>query len=503
MKTRYISSDTATLYIGAKYKIQLLWGDRIKVDENDIKDGRVKCTGRGKTGYISKDDYGEESLLEIYIIDVGQGDGVLVKCPDPNKSKLGKHLLIDGGYMRAKQPTKKNAADFVDWKFHREYGLDKITIDDMIVSHCDADHYGGLWDLVNQNPEIRKEIDCDEVEVKNFYHAGVSWWKIKKGSSRNLGIEENNRLKTIITDKSSIINRLDKNKYPQIQGEYHNFLQTFVNSQPNANINFVGFETGTTENVYLPNYELGNSDVVIEILGPLYHKENGKIELNDLGSHSKNTNGNSILLSLKYKSFKILLTGDLNEKSQKKLMEQHPPFKFASDVTKACHHGSHDVSFNFLQQINAAATVISSGDNEKHAHPRANLLTMSALSGYRVDGDDTIISPLIYSTEIARSVRIGIPKSGKINLPADNDPSNDTVIENIKDLKITYERNDAGDLKPQTKTKKLDKLTLVDGIVYGLINIRTDGNRILFAVRNEKGNGWETSVLHSRFDPIT
>lgn len=502
MKTRYISSDTATLFIGSKYKLQLLWGDRIKVDEDDVKDGLVKCKGRGKTGYISPDDYGEEALLEIYIIDVGQGDGVLVKCPDPNKRTLGKHLLIDGGYMRKKQPTKKNAADFVDWKFKKEYGLDTIKIDDMIVSHCDADHYGGLWDLVNKKPEIRREIDCNEVEVSNLYHAGVAWWRMKKGGTRCIGVEENKRLKSILTDKNSIVNHLNTTKYPQIQGEYHDFLEEFVNSQPNANINFIGYESGTNENKYLPNYELGNSDVAIEVLGPLYHNENGKIELNDLGNKSKNTNGNSIVLSLKYKSFKILLTGDLNKKSQQLLMEQHPPYKFASDVTKACHHGSHDVSFNFLQQINAAATVISSGDNEKHAHPRANLLTMSALSGYRVDGDDTIISPIIYATEIARSVRIGIPKSGKINLPADGNPANDVDIPNIEDLKITYERNDAGDLNPETKTKKLNRLTLVDGIVYGLINIRTDGKRMLFAVRNEKGNGWETSVLHSRFDPI-
>jgi len=248
---------------------------------------------------------------------------------------------------------------------------------------------------------------------------------------------------------------LDENNFPYIQGEYGDFLRTFLRTQPNANINFIGHESGEDSEKYLPGYERGSSDVSLEVLGPIYHKNNGKVEIKSLGGNSINTNGNSIVLSLGYKQFRMLLTGDLNKKSQELLMNEHHPSKFMCDVTKACHHGSHDVSFKFLQLINAAATIISSGDNEKHAHPRANLLSMSALSGYRIDGNDTIISPLIFSTEIARSVRIGIPISGKANIPSDEIPENDVTIDNLDDLELTYERGDAGDLNPETKTKKL------------------------------------------------
>ena len=500
MKTKYISSDTAKLYFYNNKKIELLWGDRVRIDESITNDdGLIKCIGRGYTGFISPSDLGDEALLEIYVIDVGQGDGILIKCPDPKKTQIGRHILIDGGYMRSKQPTKKNAADFVDWKFHDEYRKKKITIDDMIISHCDADHYGGLWDLINDDPEVRKEIDCTEVEVKNLYHAGIAWWKMSDGARRSLGIEEDGRMKSILTDRTSITSKLNKNKYPQIQGEYNDFLTSFTQSQPYTNINFMGCESGSNTEKYLPGYEPENSDVSIEVLGPIYHKANNNIELVDLGGQSINTNGNSILLALNYKSFRILLTGDLNLKSQRLLMEEHHPSKFAADVTKACHHGSHDVSFRFLQMVNAAATIISSGDNEKHAHPRANLLSMSALSGYRQDGNDTIKSPLIYCTEIARSIRIGIPKSGLVNSPLDDDPNNDITVSDVEEISLTYERGDAGDLNKETKSRSLENLTLVDGIVYGLVNVRTDGKRILFAVRKEKGSGWEISVLESRF----
>lgn len=93
---------------------------------------------RGRIGWVKNSVLDGSSLLEAYFIDVGQGDGVLVRSPD------GRHLLIDGGYPRSRQPTGKNAADFVDWKFFKDYGALDIDLDMMIASHCDLDHYGGL-----------------------------------------------------------------------------------------------------------------------------------------------------------------------------------------------------------------------------------------------------------------------------------------------------------------------------------------------------------------------
>ena len=75
------------------------------------------------------------------------------------------------------QPTNKSAADLVDWKFFDDYGGTDIHLDAMIASHCDADHYGGLLDLLRDDPEARKELDCRSVIVDAFYHAGVSWWR--------------------------------------------------------------------------------------------------------------------------------------------------------------------------------------------------------------------------------------------------------------------------------------------------------------------------------------
>ena len=78
-------------------------------------------------------------------------------------------------------------------------------------------------------------------------------------------------------------------------------------------------------------------------------------------------------------------------------------------VPPGCHHGSDDVSYEFLQAMNAAATVISSGDNESHAHPRPKIVGARGLTGFATTANDELVTPLVYSTEISRSVRLGMP----------------------------------------------------------------------------------------------
>lgn len=145
MATQYVSKNTTPLYekpTGKKVKLELLWGDRVEPIPSIDSSDRIEVRARARRGYVKKSDLGPDSLLEVYFIDVGQGDGVLIRTPGE------RHVLIDGGYKRSAQSTGKNAADFVDWKFAKDYGEAKITLDAMIASHCDADHYGGLWCVV-------------------------------------------------------------------------------------------------------------------------------------------------------------------------------------------------------------------------------------------------------------------------------------------------------------------------------------------------------------------
>ena len=77
MAIKYISQETAPMYVavtGNKKLLELLWGDQVTVLEAGTP--RSKVRARGKNGYVNSSALNNESLLEVYFIDVGQGDGV-------------------------------------------------------------------------------------------------------------------------------------------------------------------------------------------------------------------------------------------------------------------------------------------------------------------------------------------------------------------------------------------------------------------------------------------
>jgi hypothetical protein len=267
---------------GSSNKVyDLLWGDELQIVYGSSLNGRVSARARGWTGWIDESWLSDEPLLELYFIDVGQGDGVLIRTPD------GRHILIDGGYTRAKQPLGKSAADFVDWKFFRDYGQSRVVLDAMIASHCDADHYGGLWDLLSDHPDARAEMDCDGCDVAAFHHAGVSWWR--DNGRRGLGPKQNGFLTRLLDDRASLVAGVQPDAAPELQGEWSQFL-THVAASP-AQIERLGVPAGDAAARYVPRFAPDDSTATLRVLAPVVHTLPGGPAVRSLGSDSQNTNG--------------------------------------------------------------------------------------------------------------------------------------------------------------------------------------------------------------------
>lgn len=83
------------------------------------------CGGEGKL----------RQALTVTFIDVGQGDSILVQCPD------GQNILVDGG------PTKAGPKVV---EYLKERGVKKLDI--VITTHPDLDHIGGLPTVVRAFP---------------------------------------------------------------------------------------------------------------------------------------------------------------------------------------------------------------------------------------------------------------------------------------------------------------------------------------------------------------
>lgn len=492
MTIRYVDRETTTLWknpADSERLLELLWGDRVTVLGTVGIYSQIRA--RGRTGFVHSAHLSNTSLLEIYFIDVGQGDGILIRTPDH------RHLMIDGGYKRASLPTGRNAADFVDWKFAKDYDETSVRLDAMLSSHCDADHYGGLWDLLN--PAQRSELDCKTVSVEAFYHAGVGWWKDNSANKRWLGntTPDGKFLLQLMEDRDQILRALPKNANPALQGEWSKFMEAVTSTTDGAGNPTPCHRLSHADHI-LPGFDGSAGSVAIHVLAPVEFTVAGTTALHNFSSKpDKNTNGNSLLLRLDYGRSRILLTGDLNSLSQRALLDDYAGqhHVFSCDVAKACHHGSDDVSLEFLKAMCPAVTVISSGDSEGHDHPQASVVAASAITGYQQTSGDKLISPLIYSTELARSTTLSKASKATLDGPAG---TIELAKKDLSKLNVEYSVVKAGSLRGKRTSKTLDHLFLAADLVYGLVNVRTDGVRILCATLNEKDHSWNTRWIDAR-----
>ena len=247
--------------------------------------------------------------------------------------------------------------------------------------------------------------------------------------------------------------------------------------------------------------------MVIKVLGPLPQDFSGTLALPKFGSTGETKNGHSVVLQIEIGDVRIQLGGDLNDASQDYLLKhytglRHPPQSaaeedeivtagrpfFEADVTKACHHGSPHVAPAFLRAVNPLVTVVSSGDNEPHGHPRPDTLGMIGRYGR---GE----RPLIFSTELARSSKelIKHPNQARASLRRvlkENEPV-------LQDPAASQARKDKAEAAIQKALKTIERSVAS----YGMINLRTDGRNVLMAQRLERDRSRKVRWDVHRFEP--
>ncbi|WP_128891209.1 ComEC/Rec2 family competence protein [Erythrobacter sp. HKB08] len=505
----------------------LLWGDWTKVDDYDFiesgdgakldpplkpeehatvrekLDGLVPVRVRGVSGYMKPEDLERERLLEVVFVDVGQGDGALLVTPNDKK------YVIDAG-------EGENMYRYLRWRF-RGFESAHTDFDGLIVTHPDMDHYEGF----------RRLVEDGAVHASNVWHNGLveQFGKKADGSQDTdsdllLGerkaeggqdylvglVEDDAALATLLGDPQRWIKQSTGNakKYPDLLAT----AQTAVDEGGNRRFpNIVMLSTAHGElsggKSYLPGFGPGNAtECEIEIVGPVVEPDNaGAPRLRVFGKtpaektvsmdSGKTKNGHSVLLSLKYREFTLLFGGDLNSSAETFLMSrasnrafvdvdalsaaeleqvrQDANAIYGADVTKACHHGSADFTDLFLGAINPAATVISSGDEESHAHPRCDTLGAIGVSGRGV-------RPLIFSTELSRSTKEFTRRD-------------DTPWYQAAELrgKLAGETDPDKRAEMETEIAALEEEEKKTNVtVYGSINLRSDGRKVVLAYMLEK-----------------
>lgn len=459
-----------------KWVKHLLFGDWIKILKDEKGDlqyqtisGKqyIKVRGRNKEGYVLPEEIQFDRILEVNFIDVGQGDGCHIVTPDD------KHLIIDAG-------ESDNMFRFLKWRYNLKNKDTKAPPFTVVISHSDKDHYYGFLKIF----EIAGILPNPQIEIEKIYHNGMI--ETSGTEASDLGTFFTHKGNDYITDlcdtQSDYVNRI-----ANCSGQYASLLIK-------SNADKYGIRKGSQ-----PIYDKGG--LIIEVVGPVAIKIGDKDALpvfGKQGQKGKTKNGHSVILKLKIGELKMLLGGDLNELSEDWIMTQYTGIditeqrgiitsknstqqqkmtakdliesavikarqEFQVDIAKSCHHGSSDFTSEFLQAINPIATIISSGDEEPHVHPRPDTL---GTIGKHSRGDRS----LIFSTELARSTVEFIERSLHPDKP---------IVDSItgKEIKFTKER-------------------VVT--VYGMINVRTDGKKVVIAQKleaNASRGSWDIHKL--------
>lgn len=420
--------------------VVLYRGDGIEVLQRAGATARVRL-GPGREGWV-RANLRTTSLppLAFAFIDVGQGDACLVTTPG------GQKILIDGG-------ENKLAARYLAARFRDETvsGQD-VHFDAIVVTHGDADHFDGLSTLVLDAANETRQGKAIRVTASRVFHNGL----VKRSSSLPEREMLGSPRELAGVQYAPVLD--DPRKATDANRPFRRWQAALSELASRGPLTVARLD----DRVANPFGFLG--DVKVSVLGPRTTAlPDGTPVLPLLGatdggaaSAARTINGHSVLLRFTFGNVNILLTGDLHAEMQDQLIDRKVALR--SDVLKVPHHGSDDASRRFIDEVAPLVSVISAGDEDArrdHLHPRANLLAMLGQSRRGAE-------PVVFVTNLAAFDRW----AGE----------------------AFYAVKDGDGWKPD-----LERGTFYarERIVYGIIHVRTDGERLLVVRRGARDDRYE------------
>ena len=163
-KIVFIKEDLAKVKRTGDGKATVLaWGDRVEILGKVGKRTRVRVHGRSSRPFVGTVrgtlPTQPKGVLKFATVDVQQGDGMVMETPG------GKVLFIDGG-------DNKLFARYVAGRYRGTTEAKPLSVEAMIVTHGDADHFAGLNDIRGSegHKRARKRLF---IHPKRVYHNGL------------------------------------------------------------------------------------------------------------------------------------------------------------------------------------------------------------------------------------------------------------------------------------------------------------------------------------------
>jgi hypothetical protein len=454
-KLRYLDSDVVTVYAtgddGRKQRLAtLLWGDNVRVVGRSGDYWKLDFTTRlwddaNRRYYWKKHDafvsgktkFRDDPLLKVRFVDVGQGDGAIVESP------RGRIMLIDGG-------EEDHIYHYLTASWAHVLRTRPVDLAAIVVTHGDADHFGGLTRLVNGwGPKGRPPVIASRV-----FHSGLV--KRPAGTKNILGATIKDGGVTYATDLREDLLKVSDTELNKPFLAWKQALGKLRKENRRLAIRRLAY--GDDDDFDF----LHDENISVQVLGPIVERARGKDGLRFLKTPGSNSlsashtiNGHSIVLRMTYGNVRFLFGADLNHESEQLLLgrAREDGISLASEVLKVPHHGSADFSGEMLDAVRPVVSVISSGDEsgaKEYIHPRAGLV--GALGKY---SRGTVDRPLIYVTEMVAFFR----KHGLVSMH-----------------KYSAARKLTG--------KAFDVRNAYEKTSFGIVHVRTNGERVLVATHS-------------------
>ena len=377
----------------------LLMGSFVKILEGENGDWQ-QIFAFGKEGWIEKNALGDSPSLKCFYVDVGQGDAALLEV---GNDADGMKIIIDGG------PNVNLSRYLSKWQYKYYFSNQtKVHLDAIFVSHFDKDHYQGLIDIIQD----------ENYTIGTIYHNGIA----KFNKNKDFPAEYNTKLGTKIKKGKDYylvtsFDTLEEFNLLQQKGGMLNLQEKFLAAVNKAqNEGRLGDFKRLDHTSKIPTRVMNGKTFSIEVLGPVTSQVDNKTVFTYFEDEAHTINGHSLVLKITYGNRSFLFGGDLNIPSEEHLLAHYSPSNpFEVDVAKSCHHGASEFTTDFMDKLRPFATVISSGDNESYAHPRADAV---GCAGKYTKSK----RPLVFSTELARSYNSADQiKFGMINMRCDGE----------------------------------------------------------------------------------
>ena len=266
-KYAFIEFPSAKIYkraTGSSWNNHLLFGDYIKILNENIVDGRVYVRSRNTNGWISVTDLRKDRILEINFVDIGQGDGCHLVTPDDQ------HIIIDAG-------KTDNMIRYLTWRFNLNNRATRLNIPiDIIISHSDADHYQGFSYI----------FDEEKIQIRNVFHNGL----VERPGSNRLGEKKDGYITGIVNNTNQMKEIIQNPSNRKGTGSL--YCKTLFKSLKNNND--ISFKALSINDNYIPSFNsqniINNKEFSIKILAPITDLIEGVKGLKSIDNLGKDKN---------------------------------------------------------------------------------------------------------------------------------------------------------------------------------------------------------------------